>query len=46
MLERVDRVQLAVRDRHAAAKAFAELLDARPARALPGSTSSAGARDS
>ena len=32
MLERVDRVQLAVRDRHAAAKAFADLLGARPAR--------------
>ncbi len=32
MLERVDRVQLAVRDRHAAAKTFTDLLGARPAR--------------
>lgn len=32
MLERVDRVQLAVRDRHAAAKAFADLLGAPLAR--------------
>ncbi|MBI4254453.1 MAG: VOC family protein [Candidatus Rokubacteria bacterium] len=32
MLERVDRVQLAVRDRHAAAKVFADLLGARPTR--------------
>ena len=32
MLERVDRIQLAVRDRGAAAKTFAELLGARPAR--------------
>lgn len=32
MLERVDRVQLAVRDRHAAARTFADLLGARPAR--------------
>ena len=32
MLERVDRVQLAVRDRRAAARTFADLLDARPVR--------------
>ncbi len=37
MLERVDRVQLAVRDRHAAAKTFADLLGA----ALVGETPSA-----
>ena len=35
MLERVDRVQLAVRDRHAAAKTFADLLGAAPAGEAP-----------
>ena len=30
MLERVDRVQLVVRDRSAAARTFVDLLDARP----------------
>ena len=32
MLERVDRVQLVVRDRSAAARTFVDLLDARPIR--------------
>ena len=35
MLERVDRVQLVVRDRQAAARTFGEVLGAQPVREAP-----------
>ena len=44
MLERVDRVQLVVKDRQAAARTFGDLLGARAVREEPSGLSARGAR--